>query len=280
MRLFSHKILVIRGTIPSLQLVNKQFVFSLFGAFSCIATVRCQNVKDTSIDIYFQVNSFQLEASETAKLENFASAYDSIYQVTGYADITGQEKNNVFLSRERAYAVFNVLKSRIKSLNDSIVGYKGGSVDMPATWMNRRVRITAGRNEINVGRKLPKYSADTLGSLYLDYLYFVPDKATLQAQSLDYIQEVAEKLRTYSTGTFEIVGHANYQSKLDSTKLQDIYSLSAKRAKLVYDYLLDYGIPPQRMTYRGVGNSLPRFPHPVNDEERRKNMVVQIIITK
>lgn len=77
---------------------------------------------------------------------------------------------------------------------------------------------------------------------------------------------------------FEIIGHVNYQSKRDPAYLKDLYELSTNRAKVIYELLLEKGIRAERMSYRGVGNSEPVFRDPKNEEEKRKNMRVEIII--
>ncbi|HVG13586.1 MAG TPA: OmpA family protein, partial [Chitinophagaceae bacterium] len=121
---------------------------------------------------------------------------------------------------------------------------------------------------------------DTVSNIYLDHVYFLPDKPVITYESLTDIEELAKNLKTYTTETFEIIGHINYQSRFDSTHLTDLYQLSELRAKAVYESLVESGIPKSRMTYRGVGNAQPVYPSPENDDQRKKNMRVQVIIIK
>jgi outer membrane protein OmpA-like peptidoglycan-associated protein len=99
-------------------------------------------------------------------------------------------------------------------------------------------------------------------------------------ESIPSLQELAQQLKAYPSAIFEIVGHINYQSRYDSTHLGDLYQLSTKRAKVVYEYLLEYGIASSRIRYKGVGNSQPAIASPKNDGERMKNMRVQIIVLR
>lgn len=55
--------------------------------------------------------------------------------------------------------------------------------------------------------------------------------------------------------------------------------LSEERAKTIYDFLIERGVPFQSMTFKGVGNSQMIFNNPKNDEEKRRNMRVEILIS-
>lgn len=244
---------------------------------SCLA----QDNRDTSINIFFQTNHFELHAQQLDSLKKFIRSYPAVTQITGYADTVGTANYNFALSRKRAFVVYTVVKRNIDLVPDNLITYNGESKEFFENWMNRRVQIKSRKppapaleqsNAENVG--------DTVRELNLENIYFVPDKPVLLQESVTYIQELAEQLKAVPEGVFEIVGHVNYQSRLDSTHLADLYELSRLRAKAVYGYLVKLGIPAARMTYRGVGNSQPLFVSPQNEEEKRKNMRVQVIIRR
>jgi len=71
------------------------------------------------------------------------------------------------------------------------------------------------------------------------------------------------------------VAEANTLKKI--FKRQTIVQLDAKA---VYQYLIDFGIPATKISYRGVGNSQPIIVSPKNDEERRRNMRVEVFIIR
>lgn len=159
--------------------------------------------------------------------------------------------------------------------------YMGESTEEPELWKNRRVQIIAYQNPLVESKENIKVDSQAVvRSIDLQYVYFIPDQAIVTQESIPYINELASILKMYKTETFEIVGHINYQSRFDSTHLTDLYQLSERRAKAVYEYLESYGISPARMAFKGVGNSRPIYPSPANDEQRRRNMRVQIIIRK
>ena len=259
---------------------EKRHIFLIL--ISCIQYLNCfsQVGKDTSINLYFKTDDFKLDSNQYRRLNDFSFAFH-IKSIIGYADSTGNKTYNLSLSKKRAFAVYNALNSGTNLFNKSIMLYVGESTEEPELWKNRRVQIIAHQIQVSA------LNSDTVANnpgivrtFNLEYVYFIPDQAVITQESLSYIQELAAILKTYKTETFEIVGHINYQSRFDSSHLTDIYLLSERRAKAVYDLLVEFGISATRMTFKGVGNSRPIYPSPVNDEQRRKNMRVQIIIKK
>lgn len=267
----------------------KKYILLVFK--SCILYLSCfsQAAKDTSVNFYFAINSAQLDSNQHKILNDFTSAF-RIKAIKGYADTTGAKKYNFSLSQKRAFSVYTALNKSVDSTNNIDLFYLGENAEEPKLWKNRRVQVIAtqvARKEVTHKIPVNESASDTTAHIptvvrdfNLEYVYFMPDQAVIIQESLSYIQELADILKTYKTETFEIIGHINYQSRFDSTHLTDIYELSKRRAKALYDYLVEQGIPASRMTYRGIGNSHPIYPKPKNDEQRRKNMRVQIIIKK
>ena len=236
--------------------------------------------RDTSINIYFESNVYKLDSDQIRTLINFSSAFN-VTSIRGYADSTGTPHYNLSLSNKRAFSVYNVVSNGNQLLNKNMVIHMGESIEEPELWKNRRVHIIASPHPVTEVNNRTRIDTPTIvRSFDLEYVYFIPDQAIVTQESINYINKIAEILKTYKTETFEIIGHINYQSRFDSTHLTDIYQLSERRAKSIYDYLVEFGISPDRMTTKGVGNSQPVIPSPANDDERRKNMRVQIIIRK
>ena len=231
--------------------------------------------RDTSINLYFETNSIKLDSHQIKKLKDFSSSFH-INSIIGYADTNGTQVYNLHLSRKRAIEVYKALSEQSELIDQNVLTYLGESSEEPDLWQNRRVKLIA--NIIN--NKSKSEDQVIVRSFDLDYIYFVPDQAIVTQESIPYVKELAGILKSYTTETFEIIGHINYQSRFDSSHLADLYQLSKRRAKAIYDYLVSYGISPTRMTFRGVGNSQPIYSSPINDEQRRKNMRVQIIVRK
>ncbi len=245
--------------------------------FCCVS----QQSRDTCIDVVFNINRYKLETQQSNKIRTFISLYADVTQIIGFADTTGTAKYNLVLSQQRAFTVHDVVKAAFNTVDSKIVSYYGESQDLSELWMNRRVQICANKPEsLSITPNTSAKFGDTILKIELDNLYFLPDKPILSQESHPYIEEVSKHLKAFSVGFFHIVGHISYQSRFDSTHLRDLYELSRFRAKAVYQYLIDFGIPANRMSYKGVGNSQPVIISPKSDEERRRNMRVQVFIIR
>ncbi len=240
-----------------------------------------QSDADSVINFYFGTNSSVLDSQQYEKIKLLKDAYPAITKIKGYTDTTGESFTNITLSKKRAFAVFNLLKADNFLPDSAIVEFHGESEEFPALGDNRRVSVHARKHSAQVSKEILMHSIpDTIQVINLDNIYFLPDRAILSPESIPYIQDLERKLKLYPTGIFEIVGHINYQSRLDSTHLKDLFELSKLRAKTVFDYLVEFGVAPERMTFKGVGNSQPLIASPRTVEEKRKNMRVQIIVLK
>lgn len=234
--------------------------------------------KDTTVTLYFPVNSYIIDSEQKKQLVDLLSSGLTLKNITGYADTTGSISYNRKLSEKRAITVA-LLCGLSKNQLQKAVSFKGEEHEQsPELYKNRRVEITATIKE----KQLIKPSAPSvIESLNIDNIYFLPDQAIITEESLPYVNELAQLLKkNYKTEHFEIIGHVNYQSNKDSSQLQDLYWLSERRAKTIYLLLIKYGIPAERMTYKGVGNSQPLIKNPINDDEKRRNMRVQVQILR
>jgi outer membrane protein OmpA-like peptidoglycan-associated protein len=258
--------------------MNKQFCLLFISPifyYSCLS----QGTGDTSLYLFFETNSFELDTQQSNRIKDFVSSYPAITKISGYADTVGTSTYNLALSRSRAFSIYAIIKSYTDVPDTNIVAYYGESIEFSELSMNRFVQVQAIKppSQIPKNTKAPDNS-DNTREINLENLYFLPDKPVLSQESVPYIEELANQLKAFPAGNFEIVGHVNYQSRLDSTHLRDLYELSKLRAKAVYDYLVEFGIPATQITYKGVGNSQPVFASPKNDSEKKKNMRVQVII--
>lgn len=108
--------------------------------------------------------------------------------------------------------------------------------------------------------------------MVLDGLYFDFDKASLQAQSSQALEAIAEFLNANRDKQFYVVGHTDsvgtfsYNSKL-----------SADRARAVVTALKsDYGIAADQLEPHGVGPLSPVFSNG-SDAGRDKNRRVELV---
>lgn len=107
-------------------------------------------------------------------------------------------------------------------------------------------------------------------------LYFVGDKAVLLERSAPELPRVKRFMEVNPHLIVEIAGHVNFPHLPPVTENTFPWDLSVRRAKLVYDYLLQEGIPAEQLTYRGYGNHEMRFPKANTAAEQEANRRVEI----
>ena len=175
--------------IPFLLLLSSSYSFS-------------QNVNDSVLNLFFDVNKYQLNKQQLVQLDELVSKNVSFTCIKGFADSTGSIAYNKELSRKRANAVYIYLK---KSLHDSEIkpGHYG---EQQATGedisYNRRVEICYKKEVLQeslLQEKTPieekpivneQKIIDSPTTKYeLSNIYFVPDKAIIEACSFYAVDE-------------------------------------------------------------------------------------------
>ncbi|HMH21289.1 MAG TPA: OmpA family protein [Puia sp.] len=255
--------------------------------------------RDTVLVIYFREDSYRPESRELKKIGSFFSFHKDVRvsRVEGHTDTVGAAGYNIRLSRQRSGAVFHYLKEQLKIQEDYPVLSYGEErpADGHDNALNRRVEIglewrgtgavaeetpvTAAGNG-NGGVEKRERTGVVLEKYNLDGLYFQPDIAVLENYSLAYIHSMALILKKYKEADFEIRGHVNcpLSVKAGSGYMEKMNQLSVERAKVVYGLLIEEGIPAGRMSYRGLGNTEMLYPRARTDEEKRKNMRVEVLV--
>lgn len=92
-----------------------------------------------------------------------------------------------------------------------------------------------------------------VGSTFvLENIFFDYDKSILLQQSFKELQSLLEILRRYPKMKIEVGGHTDGRGSVDYNQ-----RLSESRAKEVVDYLIEKGIEPRRLQYKGYGKTKP-----------------------
>lgn len=258
-------------------------------ALSVCTRAHSQTRHDTSLTVYFRENSYQPDSAQIQKIDSFFTCYKgvSIRRIEAHTDTIGEASYNRILSQRRSGTIAAYLHKHFGFLKEYPILNYGETRPASAhdDALNRRVEISlqflpdthsAVRNE-------PFQNGQTaiiLKKYELDKLYFEPDQAVLENSSLSYIQGIAAILKKYEKAQFEIRGHVNcpLRVKPGSGFMEKMNQLSVDRAKLIYELLIDAGIPADKMTYKGMGNTEMLYPHAENEEEKRKNMRVEIFV--
>ena len=136
--------------------------------------------------------------------------------------------------------------------------------------------------EDNTPKPIVTESIDKLGDTKLkagtiirvNNLYFKADKTAVEPASYALLDRIARILNERPNLTVEIGGHTN---GIPPHEYCD--KLSTNRAKAVYDYLVQKGVPGNQLFFKGYGK---RKPIAVNntDEGRKKNQRVEIKVLK
>ncbi|MEK7253422.1 MAG: OmpA family protein [Bacteroidota bacterium] len=118
--------------------------------------------------------------------------------------------------------------------------------------------------------------AEAGASAEIENLFFVGDQAMLLETSKPELPKVLRFMQVNKDIKIEIAGHVNYPNRPPVTKESWEFGLSQRRAKLVYDYLLENGIAEERISWKGYGNWEMRFPHATSDKDQAANRRVEI----
>ena len=133
-----------------------------------------------------------------------------------------------------------------------------------------RGQFLAAMNELE-GTLRPAQPAQAPGGR--EYrVYFDWDRSNLTPEAQQIVNQVAQAVRGGGTAQIELVGKADRSGT-------DRYNqgLSDRRARTVADALVQAGVPRDRISARGVGESQPPVPTPDGVREAR-NRVVEITI--
>jgi outer membrane protein OmpA-like peptidoglycan-associated protein len=245
-----------------------------------------QQSSEQKFVVYFENNDFSLSKTQSKRLDSIFSVHviNSISNIAGYTDSVGTRKFNMVLSRQRALTIANYLKENYKlscrcTPQNFGMSYPASPTDYA---QNRRVEITLEFNTNTADSIALQTNELPAEKIVLDKLYFKPDEPILESFSLDYLRSVATMLKKYPHAKFEIRGHVNCPLTVpdSSDYMKKMNDLSKDRAKMVFEILKDNGIAEDKMSYKGMGNTQMIYPNAASDEEKRKNMRVEILIVK
>ncbi|WP_396163453.1 OmpA family protein [Flavobacterium sp.] len=260
------------------------------------------NFAQEVVNFYFDNNKFELNKTEAAKFQKWISenTTSKILSITGSTDEVGTSGFNDTLSQKRVSHVFSQIKGNVNIRPDfkSIsLGEKGATSKIKAE--NRKVIIhyllekdLAKENEILgikeeiLVEKVDTIKGDTLENQFknakvgdkiiIDTIIFFIASDQITPNSNFALGQLLGVLKNNDLLKIEIQGHicCNPLSK-DKKSLK----LSVKRAKKIYDFLVENGIEMHRLKYKGFGSSKPIYIIPeANREQERLNRRVEILI--
>jgi len=255
-------------------------IFFLLLTFS--AACDAQSVSEFSFNLYFKLNNYQISKDQEHVLDSVLKIENlTIRSINGFADTTGNDQYNLELSTNRSKAVYNYLyKMKLADSSVSIKSFGEKFSGQQDPEFDRRVEI---RYEILMQDKpLERDSVSIPAKYEISDIYFVPDLPIIESFSIPVVDDIAKYLKTLGECKFKVVGHVNYvlsdAVKNNPKAMEPVIKLSEDRAKTVYEMLIERGIPEANLSYIGMGNSQMIYKKPRTDEEKRRNMRVEILI--
>ncbi len=115
-----------------------------------------------------------------------------------------------------------------------------------------------------------------IGSKFLvEDLFFVGNRTELLLSSRSTLPRILQFMRSSDELRIEISGHVNMPGERRGPGTWQ-YRLAENRARVVYDYLLHFGIERERMSFKGYSNYEMVNPKPRNEKEMVANRRVEI----
>lgn len=111
-------------------------------------------------------------------------------------------------------------------------------------------------------------------TIRLDKVYFDTNKHDIKQECEASLQELASFLTRNTDVVVEVGGHTNNRPAEGFAN-----KLSTERAKAVADWLVDQGVPTERVQFKGYGKTMPIVPNDT-EENLKKNQRVEIKILK
>jgi outer membrane protein OmpA-like peptidoglycan-associated protein len=218
-----------------------------------------------SLLIYFGFDSYMLTEKSRDQLNTLKKSSKNIRSIHGFTDTCGSISYNKWLSEKRIASV-------VKQLDPNLIADKNAFGEefqfAQKNKENRKVLIiynssvTSENNNKKQSISAQITAAQVGEKIQLKSLNFYPGIADLLPQSTGVLQELLLAMNKNKKLIIEIHGHI-------CCAPDDYANLSSERAQTVYQFLVNNGIEPARMTYKGFGVTQPLFPIPEKTEEER-----------
>jgi outer membrane protein OmpA-like peptidoglycan-associated protein len=292
-----------RGCLVS-EFKNSFYLVGMHTVIRCILLVvgffagvagSAQKARIDTFVLHFAFDRSEIRPADTAALRLFIrdqlrAAGDSASSpdidsigITGHTDTVGTPEYNQRLSLRRAMAAATVFRRWLRE--DSIlitrIEARGEGEPLGGDSESRRVAIVCWHRPppppapIVEQRDTPRDLSEPDTILLLDDIRFYANTTNLTESARVLLPRHIDYLLTLKDHYLEIDGYCN--SPGPPLKATDpLYILSIRRARFIYDRLVEQGFDPGRLTYQGKGNTNPRSAHPKTREEMDKNMRVEI----
>jgi len=233
--------------------------------------------------VYFETDFSAVSDIEQNRLLSFLLSISeeniSAVEVYGFCDDRGASSYNLILSQQRAEGIKKIL------LSNDVDQKKITNVDGKGELLFRTIKTVSAKRLRALNRKVELVvSLDKVeqekkevikkgSSLLIENLLFLTGYSYLTPSSKKSLDVAFNKIKDLPF-TFIIQGHvcctSGQKDAIDrATKKRN---LSLVRAMFVYDYFIEKGIDPKRMSYEGMGHRFPLGGRP--EKDRRVEILI------
>jgi len=233
--------------------------------------------------VYFETGKYNVPDIETNRLVLFIKSLKDTQieriSIYGFTDDRGSDNYNLTLSQNRANAIKKIFSGF--GVDDNLISNVDGKGEVLLRvvssdnlniirGLNRKVEINIEYKEKegvvveikeeDIGTK--QFLSDNIAvgdKITLDNILFKTGYSSLEVESINVLEEIAEALLKRKDIYFTIQGHVcctnNTGDAID--KKTGKKNLSLARAKYIYEYLIGKGVKKSRMKYVGLRNKYP-----------------------
>lgn len=247
--------------------------FMVIGRFFSQETDSMLRIKQKTVDELMKEKTLKNNAIRDSFLrmyppitavDNKHAGRKEIKRMSDSIGLIGKLRNEAMLELEDEY------EEKIKNAKGITTGY---SYHIRTHFDN--VCVAPFKNNMcNCEEDEEKESYEPGRSYILQNIHFDLDKATLKEESYPEIDNLFQVLIQNPSMIIQINGHTD--SLNTETYNMD---LSMRRAKTVAEYLISKGISPQRLKWKGYGETLP-LTNNTTEEGRAMNRRVEFIVLK
>jgi len=114
----------------------------------------------------------------------------------------------------------------------------------------------------------------------INHLYFVGNKDIVLPKSRPELPKILKFMQLNDCMKIELAGHVNVPNSPKVAEDSAHFDLSTRRAKRIFDYLIEHGISADRISYKGYGNWEMRYPRAIAEKQQAQNRRVEIRVLK
>lgn len=233
------------------------------------------DTKDMNFPIFGKKNEEAMCLISKEKIFNMHDIKNFRWNGNSYSTVIPDDSSlrfNVKAGEKLTWEIyFPLLPKEIKTV--SLIYGKDQFINNPFNYVGIKIKsFSECMSELKEKERLNKMELNK--PLTLNNIYFEVNKSVLLENSYAELNTVVEFLKANTSINIEISGHTDNTGN-ESANLV----LSENRAKAVYDYLIQHGINQLRLTYKGLGSSIPKVSNDT-PENRSKNRRVELKITK